>query len=200
MKTKDLLKQGYLYNPNTDKEFINERLIANNKCFKYNSVKPSNLRKKDKLIRKLFGSVGKNVIVMQPFQCDYGYNIHVGDNFFTNYNAIFLDAASITIGNNVFFAPNVLLTTSGHAIDKEQRSEGLEIALPITIGNDVWLGANVIVLPNIKIGNNVIIGAGSVVTKDIPDNVIAVGNPCKILRKIETADKNKYKIYLGKLD
>ncbi len=195
MTEKELLQQGYLHNSNT-KELVNERLSANNKCYKYNKVKPSNLKKRDKLIRKLFGSAGKNIFVMQPFLCDYGYNIHVGDNFYVNFNAVFLDGAKITIGNNVLLAPNVTLSTAGHAIDREQRVLGLEFAHPITIGDDVWIGANVTVLPNVKIGNNVIIGAGSVVTKDIPDNVIAVGNPCKILRKIETADKFKYKIYL----
>ena len=195
MTAKELLQQGYLHNSNT-KELINERLSANNKCYKYNKVKPSNLKKRDKLIRKLFGSAGKNIFVMQPFFCDYGYNVHVGDNFYVNFNAVFLDGAKITIGNNVLLAPNVTLSTAGHAIDREQRISGLEFAHPIIIGDDVWIGANVTVLPNVKIGNNVIIGAGSVVTKDIPDNVIAVGNPCKILRKIDTADKFKYKIYL----
>mgnify|MGYP001108838163 FL=1 len=142
--------------------------------------------------------MGENTTILSPFHCDYGYNIKVGKNFFANYNFVVLDSAEVNIGDNVFIAPNVVLTCAGHAIDEEQRNKGLEIAFKITIGNSVWIGANVTILPGVTIGDNVIIGAGSVVTKDIPSNVIAVGNPCRVLRNITKEDVKKYKIYEGK--
>lgn len=127
------------------------------------------------------------------FWCDYGYNITVGKNFYCNRNLVVLDEAKVTAGDNVFIAPHCCITTTGHPIDSEQRNSGIEIALPITIGNNVWIGANVTILPGITIGNNVVIGAGSLVNKNIPSNVIAAGNPCKVIRSITEADKNKYK-------
>lgn len=127
-----------------------------------------------------------------PFRCDYGYNISFGKNFYSNYNCTMLDCAKITISDNVMFAPNVSLFTATHPIDAEKRNSGIEFAMPITIGNNVWIGGNSVVMPNVTIGNNVVIGAGSVVTKDIPDNCIAVGNPCRVLREISEQDKIYY--------
>ena len=124
-------------------------------------------------------------------------NIFVGENFYMNHNCTILDEAKVEFGDNVFIAPNCVFSTAGHAIDSEQRSRGLEIALPITVGDDVWIGANVSVLPGVTIGSNTIIGAGSVVNKDIPEGVIAVGNPCKVMRKITEEDKKKYPVFEG---
>ena len=118
-------------------------------------------------------------MITAPFYCDYGINTSVGRNFYTNHNVTILDCTKVTFGDNVFIAPNCVFSTAGHAIDSEQRGRGLEIALPITVGDNVWIGANVTVLPGVTIGSNTIIGAGSVVNKDIPEGVIAVGNPCK---------------------
>ncbi len=159
-------------------------------CFEYNSILPSKEEERRQIIRKLFGKVGDNCIVTQPFYCDMGYNIEVGDNFYTNHNCTILDGAKVTIGNNVFIAPNCCISTANHPLDYEQRNKGIEYAVPITIEDNVWIGAGVIVLSGVTIGKNSVIGAGSVVTKDIPPNVIAVGNPCKVLREI--TDKDKY--------
>ena len=136
-------------------------------------------------------------VITAPFYCDYGINTSVGRNFYTNHNVTILDCTKVTFGDNVFIAPNCVFSTAGHAIDSEQRGRGLEIALPITVGDNVWIGANVTVLPGVTIGSNTIIGAGSVVNKDIPGGVIAVGNPCKVMRKITEEDKKKYPIFEG---
>lgn len=145
----------------------------------------------------MLGAVGEETIINAPFYCDYGYHVRVGKAFFANYNTVMLDGADITFGNYVFIAPNCVFTTAGHALDTPQRNAGLEIALPITVGDNVWIGANVTVLPGVTIGSDTVIGAGSVVTRDIPSGVIAVGNPCRVMRKITEADKEKYPVFRG---
>lgn len=141
------------------------------------------------LLQQLLESAGKNVFIEPPFRCDYGCHITIGNNFYANYDCIIIDVAKVKIGNNVFFGPRVGVYTAGHPIDPDVRNTLLEFGKEITIGNDVWIGANAVINPGVTIGNNVIIGSGSVVTKDIPDNVIAVGNPCKVLRAITAEDK-----------
>ena len=195
MSEKDKMLAGELYDANYDKELIKDRYKAKDICFEYNNLKPSDFESKDRIIKKLFAETGKQIIVEQNFWCDYGYNISVGDNFYTNHNCTILDGAKVVFGDNVFIAPNCVFSTAGHAIDSEQRAKGLEIALPITVGDNVWIGANVTVLPGVRIGSNTIIGAGSVVNKDIPEQVIAVGNPCRVLRQITEEDKMKYRMY-----
>lgn len=143
----------------------------------------------------MFGSIKGNPVVTAPFYCDYGFNISVGENFYTNHNVTIPDGAKVTFGDNVFIAPNCVFSTAGHAIDSEQRGRGLEIALSITIGDNAWIGTNVSVLPGVTIGSNTIIGAGSVVNRNIPDGVIAAGNPCRVIRKITDADKKKYPVF-----
>jgi acetyltransferase-like isoleucine patch superfamily enzyme len=144
------------------------------------------------VIKKLFGKIGSNFTIESPFRCDYGYNIFAGEKFYANYNCVILDCARVTIGNNVFFGPNVSLFTAGHPIHFEPRNTGLEYAFPITIGNNVWIGGGAIINPGITIGDNVVIGSGSIVTKNIPSNSIAVGNPCKVIRNITDADRKYY--------
>lgn len=134
-------------------------------------------------------------VITAPFYCDYGSNITIGNNFYTNHNCTILDGAKVTFSDNVFIAPNVVFSTAGHAIDAGQRAKGLEIALPITVGDNVWIGANISVLPGVSIGSNTIIGAGSVVNKDIPDGVIAAGVPCRVIRRITENDRQKYPEY-----
>lgn len=148
-------------------------------------------------MKDLIGKMGKDVIITPPFWCDYGYNIILGDNFYSNHNMIITDGAKVTFGDNVFIAPNCCFTTAEHAIDPEQRKAGIEIAKPITIGNNVWIGAGSTVLAGVTIGDNTVIGAGSVVKKSIPANVIAVGVPCKVLREITEEDKYRYPMFEG---
>ena len=132
------------------------------------------------LLQKLFD----DFLIEQPFNCDYGYNIRIGENFYANVGCTILDVAPVTIGDNVMLAPNVNIYTAGHPLDAEIRNSGLEYAYPVNIGNNVWIGGNVTIVPGVTIGANTVIGAGSVVTKDIPANVVAVGNPCRVVRKI----------------
>ncbi|MCM6764697.1 sugar O-acetyltransferase [Weissella paramesenteroides] len=150
------------------------------------------MAKKETLIRNLFGSAGIAPDLNPNFRCEFGRNIHVGDYFYANYDTVILDGAKVTIGDRVLFGPKVGLYTSNHSFDARERELGGCIAKPITIGNRCWLAANVTVLPGVTIGDDVIIGAGSVVTHDIPSNVIAVGNPCHVLREITAADKTDF--------
>ena len=140
------------------------------------------------LFRELFGSVGKHFWVEPPFRTDYGCNTYIGENLYMNYDCIFIDVAKIVIGDNVFIGPRVCLYTAGHPIDAAVRNRQLEYGKAITIGNDVWIGGNTVINPGVTVGNNVVIGSGSVVTKDIPDNVIAAGVPCRVIRKITRED------------
>ncbi|WMJ81786.1 sugar O-acetyltransferase [Clostridium sp. MB40-C1] len=174
------------------KELFKERQYAKELIFEFNSLHPNKIEKRNEIIKKLFGKTGDDFFIEPPFRCDYGYNISIGKNFYTNYNCTILDCAKVTIGDNVMFAPNVSLFTAGHPIHFEPRNAGIEYAFPITIGNNVWLGGGVIVNPGITIGDNVVIGSGSVVTKDISSNSIAVGNPCKTIRQITDEDKQYY--------
>lgn len=168
-----------------------ERIENKLKIHEYNLTRPDDKKKMKEMIKDILGKTGDEVVIEQPFRCDYGKNIEVGNNFFANYNCVILDVAKVTIGENVMFAPNVSIYTAGHPIHPESRNSGYEYGIPVTIGNNVWVGGNVVINPGITIGNNVVIGAGSVVTKDIPDNVIVVGNPCRIIREI-TEDDRKY--------
>ena len=185
-------KAGKLYDANNDIELVSEREACKEVCYELNSLRPSQKKERESIIRRLFGKTGKSFLIEQPFYCDYGYNIEIGENFYSNVNCVILDGAKVTFGDNVFVAPNCGFYTAGHALDAEQRIQGLEYAYPITIGNNVWIGAQVCVLPGVTIGDNTIIGAGSVVTKSIPANVLAVGNPCRLLRTITEADRAKY--------
>ena len=141
-------------------------------------------------MRKILGKTNGSFLIEQPFFCDYGYNIEIGESFYANMNCIILDGAKVVFGNNVFIAPWCGFYTAEHPLDVEQRNKGLEYAKPIIIGNNVWIGAQCIVLPGVTIGDNSVIGAGSVVTRNIPSNVVAVGNPCRILKNIEQEKKD----------
>lgn len=188
---------GYLYDANYDDTLITARLKAADLCFEFNHCKPSDTAKRQAILQALFGEIREDAVITPPFYCDYGVNVRLGRYFYSNYNCTLLDAAPITFGDYVFIAPNCVFSTAGHALDRDQRNQGLEIALPITVGDNVWIGANVVVLPGVTIGNDTIIGAGSVVTKDIPAGVIAVGNPCRVVRVITEEDKRKYPVYQG---
>lgn len=173
-----------IYDANYDEELIAERKVCKELCYDYNSLRPGETQKRNELLHKLLGNISGDILIEQPFLCDYGYNISVGLNFYANHNLVILDGAPVTFGDNVFIAPNCGFYTAGHPIDSTERNKGLEYALPITVGNNVWIGANVCVLPGVSIGDNCVIGAGSIVVKDIPANSVAVGNPCKVVKTI----------------
>ncbi|MFQ9922272.1 MAG: sugar O-acetyltransferase [Beduini sp.] len=193
MTEKEKAKLGMLYDANYDKELIEESITCRDLCYEYNQLKPSLFEERDTLIRRILNQAGENLVIHSPFKCDYGYNITVGKNFYANYYCTILDGAEVTFGNNVFIAPFCGFYTAGHPFNIEERNKGLEYAYPIKVGNDVWIGANVTVLPGVTIGDDVVIGAGSVVNKDIPSGVLAAGNPCKVIRPITDEDRNKYK-------
>ena len=179
---------GEIYNANHDPALIAARLRTKQALKAYNDTDPADLESRDLQLRALLGRAGPNLLIEQPFRCDYGANIEVGDNFYANFNLTILDANKVVIGHNVFIAPNVGLHTSGHPLDARRRNAGLEYAKPITIGNNVWIGAGVNVMPGVSIGDNSVIGAGSVVTRDVPGNVVAAGVPCRVIRPVPELD------------
>lgn len=179
------------YNPAYEKEIRKAKRI----CHRYNKLSPNNNKTQQKILKKFLGSMGKNSMIVPPFWCDYGYHITVGENFYANHNMVIQDGGGVNFGDSVFIGPNCCFTTAEHAIDPEMRKAGVEIAKPIKVGNNVWIGAGCTILAGVEIGDNSIIGAGSVVTKSIPSNVIAVGVPCKVLREITEKDKTTYPIY-----
>lgn len=193
MTEKEKAAAGLLYDAN-DKELKKERIECRELCFDFNNLRPSDKENREKILKKIFGKTGNGFGVRSPFHCDYGYNIKLGENFYANHNLVILDGAEVIFGDNVFIAPNCCFSTAGHPLDVEQRNLGLEYAYPIIVGNNVWFGAGVTVLPGVKIGDNSVIGAGSVVNKDIPAGVVAAGNPCRVIREITEEDKKKYNI------
>ncbi len=191
MKEKEKMLKEMMYDANNDKELLKERMNAKELCFEFNNLNPKEEDKQKEILKKLLGKYNDSCCILAPFYCDYGYNIEIGKNFFANHNLVILDGAKVSFGDNVFIAPNCGFYTAGHPIDFERRNKGLEYAYSIKVGNNVWIGAGVQVMPGVTIGDNVVIGGGSVVTKDIPSNVVAVGNPCRVLRKITEEDKLK---------
>lgn len=185
MKTeKEKMLAGEIYDANYDKQLLAERAACQQACFELNQLPPKAVAERSGIVSKLFGKVGENFTVVSPFYCDYGYNIKVGDNVFINMDCVMLDGGGITLGNNVFIAPQCGFYTAGHPLDAERRNKGLEYARPITIGDNVWIGGHVCVMPGVTIGDNSVIGGGSVIVHDIPAGVLAVGNPCRVIRKL----------------
>lgn len=181
---KEKCRMGELYDANNDAELIAERQVCKDVCYEYNHTLPSDAVRRGKILAGLLGRTGKKFLIEQPFFCDYGYNIEIGENFYANMNCVILDEARVRFGDNVFIAPNCGFYTAGHPFDVELRNKGMEYARPITVGDNVWIGAHVCVLPGVTIGSYCVIGAGSVVTRDIPAGSLAVGNPCRVIRKI----------------
>ncbi len=184
MTEKEKAAAGLLYAANTDNELVSAWQKAKEKCYEYNAIPPWEKEKRDDYIKQFLGKTGKRIMILSPFYCDYGYNIEIGEGFFANMNLVILDGAKVKIGANAYIAPNVGIYTAGHPLDVKQRNMGLEYAYPVTIGDNVWIGAHVAILPGVTIGDNTVIGAGSVVNKDISSNVLAAGNPCKVIRKL----------------
>ena len=178
------MRQGLWYNANFDEELLKQRLIAENLCFDLNRLRPHNKVKRNTILKKLIPNLEENCVILSPFMVDYGCYCHIGHDTFINHNAYLMDSGGITIGHHCFIGPNCGIYTAIHPTLAEERNQGYEQALPIVIGNNCWIGADVTILPGVKIGEGTVIGAKSVITKDIPPNVIAVGNPCRVIRSI----------------
>lgn len=188
MTEKEKMLLGMYYKA-SDKDLTEERNTARSLAAEYNSTAPSELERREDILKKLFKKCGRNIYIEPPFYCDYGSNIALGDNVYINFDCIILDVCNVSIGNNVFFAPRVSIFAAAHPIDADIRNSLLEFGNPVNIGNSVWIGGNTVINPGVSIGDGSIIGSGSVVTKDIPPNVIACGNPCRVIRQISDEDK-----------
>lgn len=182
MTEKEKMLAGEMYSA-VDSQLLGELAAAREKIHDYNSLRPSETARKLEILKDLLGYIADDaIIVNQPFRCDYGKQIRVGKRFFANFNFTVLDEAPVTIGDDCFIGPNVSIYTACHSTDPVERNSRREWAEPVSIGDNVWIGGSVTILPGVKIGDNVTIGAGSVVTKDIPSNSVAVGNPCKVIK------------------
>ena len=182
MSEKEKMLAGAVYYA-ADNELTAELQETRIKIYDYNTLRPTETHKMKEMLKNLLGHIGDdNIIINQPFRCDYGKQISVGKRFFANFNFTVLDEAPVTIGDNCFIGPNVSIYTACHSTDAAERNSRREWAKPVTIGNNVWIGGSVTILPGVTIGNNVTIGAGSVVVKDIPSNSVAAGNPCRVIK------------------
>ncbi|MDO5764885.1 MAG: sugar O-acetyltransferase [Elusimicrobiales bacterium] len=191
MNQKERMLAGLPYRAGQD-GLPQEQLENKRKIYEYNLCRPDEIGRARALLKDILGVCGNNVTLLAPFRCDYGKNIEIADDVFINYNCVILDVARVVIGRGTLFGPNVCICTAGHPVHPLSRRSGYEYGAPVTIGRDVWLGANVVITPGVTVGYGSVIGAGSVVTKDVPPNVIAVGNPCRVLRKITDADRDFY--------
>lgn len=168
-----------------DEELIVEINRTKDLIWEYNNIRPTNIEDRKKIIKSIIPDIGENFLINQPFRCDFGSNIKIGNNFFSNFNLTILDEATVTIGDNCFIGPNVSIYTAIHPIDPIKRNQQRQTAQPVTIGNNVWICGSVTIIPGVTIGNNVTIGAGSVVTRNIPDDCVALGNPCVPIKYIK---------------
>ncbi len=181
---KEKMLNGELYNA-ADPVLIKERLNARRLTRLFNQTIETDENKRTELLKELFGSTGKSLYIEPTFRCDYGYNIHIGENFYANFDCVLLDVCEIRIGDNCFIAPGVHIYTATHPLNPIERISGAEYGIAVTIGNNVWIGGRAVINPGVNIGNNVVIASGAVVTKDVPDNVVVGGNPAKIIKQIE---------------
>lgn len=175
-----------------DREIMAEQRMTRRLLQRLNTADYDDFELHREIAREIFGEAGENLTIVPPFFCDYGFHIKAGDHFFANYNCTILDVAEVKIGHHVMLAPNVSVYTAGHPLHPVSRSFGYEYGIAVEIGNHVWIGGNTVIMPGVRIGDNVVIGAGSVVTKDIPSNVAAAGNPCRVIKEITEADKKYY--------
>ena len=195
MSLLEKMKNGELYDCSLDviPDDLKDRLYeCKELIYDFNHSRPSEVEKRSEIIKKVFAEVGENCYIEPPFYANWGCNMHVGNNFYSNFSLTVVDDADIYIGNSVMIAPNVTIATGTHPVCPELRERVYQYNLPVRIGNRVWIGAGAIILPGVTIGDNTVIGAGSVVTKDIPSNVVAVGNPCRVLREISERDYEYY--------
>ena len=194
-ESKKRMQEGRLYLPE-DEEIMHQQMLCLEKQYEYNLTRPSEGEKREALLKEMFAEIGEGCYIEPPLHANWaGAHVHFGDNVYANFNLTLVDDTDIYVGDKVMFGPNVTVATAGHPIDPELRYQAMQYNIPVHIGNNVWIGANAVVLPGVTIGDNSVIGAGSVVTKDIPANVIAVGNPCRVLREIGEHDKKYYYKY-----
>jgi maltose O-acetyltransferase len=181
---KEKMLAGELYDA-LDAKLAAERQSARRALKQLNTIEEDETEEMGRILKKLLPNAGEGLWLQPPFYCDYGYNIKTGEKVFFNFNCVVLDVMPVTIGSRTLFGPNVQIYTASHPLDYQERASGVEFAKPITIGEDVWVGGNAVICPGVTIGDRSIIGAGSVVTKSIPADVVAAGNPCKIIRHLE---------------
>lgn len=181
MNEKEKMLNGEFYNP-LDSELINERVKCKLLCQEYNNIQYDDIEKREKILKQILGKTKEKFFIEQPFICDYGYNIEIGENFYSNHNLVILDCAKVKFGDNVFIAPNCGFYTAEHPLNAETRNKGSEYAKPIIIGNNVWIGGGVQILSGVTVGNNSVVAAGAVVTKNVPDNSVVAGVPAKVIK------------------
>jgi len=192
MTHKEKMHSGDLYLPNGD-EIMNEQLECLDKLYDFNMTRPTELKKRGELLKEMFAEIGEGCYIEPPFHANWaGKHVHFGKNVYANFNLTMVDDTHIYVGDYTMFGPNVVIATAGHPILPELREKAYQYNMPVHIGRNCWLGAGVIVVPGVTIGDNTVIGAGSIVTKDIPSNVVAVGNPCRVLREISEHDREFY--------
>lgn len=191
MTEREKSEKGFWYDANHDAELLEHRENADELCYRLNHTPPGATEEREAIMKALLPNRGKDTTILPPFYTDYGHNCFIGDNTFINRNAYLMDGAPVRIGSFCFVGPNCGMYTATHPLTAEERNQGLEKAKPIVIGDNVWIGGDVTILPGVTIGENTVIGAGSVVTKDIPAHVIAAGNPCRVLREITEKDSIK---------
>lgn len=189
--TRERMKDGRLYFC-TDEEIANEQLKCLDLLYDYNQTRPTEQAKRRELLKVLLAEVGENCYIEPPLHANWGRNTHLGSNVYANFNLTLVDDTDVYIGDSVMIGPNVTIATAGHPIDPELRRKVAQFNIPVRIGNNVWIGAGAVILPGITIGDDSVIGAGSIVTKDIPAGVVAVGNPCRVLRPISDRDREFY--------
>ena len=191
MNAKERMKSGKIYFC-TDEELAKEQLRRLDRLYDFNQTRPSEMPKRMALLKEILAEVGENCYVEPPLHANWGCHTHFGNNVYANFNLTLVDDTDIYVGDSVLFGPNVVVAVAGHPVDPELRRKVAQFNVPVHVGNNVWIGAGAIILPGITIGDNSVIGAGSVVTKDVPANVVAVGNPCRVLREIGEHDREYY--------
>lgn len=192
MTDKEKMHTGEIYYPSGD-EIMSEQLECLNRLYDFNMTRPTELEKREKMLKDMFAEIGENCYIEPPFHANWGgKHVHFGKGVYANFNLTMVDDTHIYVGDYTLFGPNVVVATAGHPIDPELREKAYQYNMSVHIGRNCWIGAGAVIVPGVTIGDNVVIGAGSVVTKDIPSNVVAVGNPCKVLREISEYDKEYY--------
>lgn len=181
---KEKMLSGEWYDATGDSQLLEELFSCRDRIYELNRLRPSDTAGRESMLRSIIGHMGNGVTVLSPFYCDYGSHISIGDNTYINFNLTVLDEAPVTIGSHVFIGPGCSLLTAVHPLDAQQRNKGIEKALPITIGDNVWFGGNVTVLPGVTVGEGSVVGAGSVVTRDVPPHTVVAGNPARIIRRL----------------